>query len=371
MENLNTSVKFERDGKEYKLLNKCVNDYLINQNKSIEIGTINKIEKILSELQEYDYKIIDSYLEINNYKINTIDELIELISNIEDYQLIEVHNNKELGKYILENLPDFDTPVYLYEFIDIERLGEKFLTINNIKYKFCSNGVLLNTKLMLENDLIVGRVKKEYRIRLLVTNKQIYKKDCSCKKVEILFPTSEKKLQEKMDLLEIKDNSNIGILECYMLNLYPKSDTYLTLTMERIINRLNFREKEISLSDVQELSIRIQKLNNSQIEKFTALLECKETDISSLKEIIKLTDEIKNYELLPDVKNLKEMGEFLVNETGHFDDVSTLSDYINYEKLAEEYSQNGCVYSGRFTDTGYLMKKECLEIEQNNEEEFE
>ena len=33
MENLNTSVKFERDGKEYKLLNKCVNDYLINQNK--------------------------------------------------------------------------------------------------------------------------------------------------------------------------------------------------------------------------------------------------------------------------------------------------------------------------------------------------
>ena len=166
-----------------------------------------------------------------------------------------------------------------------------------------------------------------------------------------------------MDLLEIKDNSNIGILECYMLNLYPKSDTYLTLTMERIINRLNFREKEISLSDVQELSI--------QIEKFTALLECKETDISSLKEIIKLTEEIKDYELLPDVKNLKEMGEFLVNETGHFDDLSILSDYINYEKLAEEYSQNGCVYSGRFTDTGYLMKKECLEIEKNNEEEFE
>lgn len=46
VENLNTSVKLERDGKEYKLLNKCVNDYLINQNKSIEIGTINKIEKI-------------------------------------------------------------------------------------------------------------------------------------------------------------------------------------------------------------------------------------------------------------------------------------------------------------------------------------
>lgn len=370
MENLNTSVKFERDGKEYKLLNKCVNNYLINQNKSIEIGTINKIEKILSELQEYDYKIIDSYLEINNYKINSIDELLELISNIEDYQLIEVHNNKELGKYILENLPDFDTPEYLYEFLDIEKLGKKFLTINNIKYSFCSNGVLLNTRLMLGNDLITGRIKKEHRIRLLVANKQMYKKDSSCKKIEILFPISEKKLQEKIELLDLK-NDNIEILECYMLNLYPKSDTYLTLTMERIMNRLSFREKEISLSDVQELSIRIQKLNNSQIEKFTALLECKETDISSLKEIIKLTDEIKNYELLPDVKNLKEMGEFLVNETGHFDDVSTLSDYINYEKLAEEYSQNGCVYSGRFTDTGYLMKKECLEIEQNNEEEFE
>ena len=209
-----TVKALDRDGKEYKLLNKCVNNYLINQNKSIEIGTINKIEKILSEFQEYDYKIIDSYLEINNYKIGRIEELIELMSNIEDYQIIKAHNNMELGKYIIDNLPDFDTPEYLYEFLDIEKLGKKFLTINNIKYSFCSNGVLLNTRLMLGNDLITGRIKKEHRIRLLVANKQMYKKDSSCKKIEILFPISEKKLQEKIELLDLK-NDNIEIYGDY------------------------------------------------------------------------------------------------------------------------------------------------------------
>ena len=111
MENLNTSVKFERDGKEYKLLNKCVNNYLINQNKSIEIGTINKIEKILSELQEYDYKIIDSYLEINNYKIKAEpnSKLAEFLNrneykNFETNDLTEVYianNPKEIQNIII------------------------------------------------------------------------------------------------------------------------------------------------------------------------------------------------------------------------------------------------------------------------------
>ncbi|MGN1298353.1 MAG: hypothetical protein ACI4VN_05570 [Clostridia bacterium] len=370
MENSKVNVKFEKDGKEYKLLNKCINDYLASSNKSIESETIDSIEKLLNNIRNNDYKIIDAYLEINDYKINSIDEIIELLSNIEDYQFIEIHNNLELGKFVLENVPDFDIPEYLCQFIDIEKLGEQYLSANNIQYEFCSNGALLYIRYMIANDLIDDKVKDEHKMRLLITNKQRYEKDNHYKRVELLFPISEKRLQEKIDILDLK-NEQIKVLECSVLNLYPRAETYLTLAMERIISRLEFEEREILLSDVQALCEKMQRLDNIQIEKFIALLECKEINIDSFKDIIKLTDEIKNYNLLPDVNNSKDMGMFLVNETAHFDDVSILADYIDYEKLAKDYIKNGCTYSGTFTNMGYLMKKECLEIEQNEEEELE
>lgn len=65
----------------------------------------------------------------------------------------------------------------------------------------------------------------------------------------------------------------------------------------------------------------------------------------------------------------------MVNETGHFDDVSLLQDYINYYKLADDYTKKGCIYNGVYTQYGYLMEKEFIEKENKkeieNQEEFE
>lgn len=90
-----------------------------------------------------------------------------------------------------------------------------------------------------------------------------------------------------------------------------------------------------------------------------------------MKDITNYAKNLKKYNLLMDVNNLTDMGKYLVEETGHFDEVNLVSDYIDYERLANDYIKKGCVYEGNFTKYGYLMKKEDLQNEQEDEEEFE
>ena len=82
-------------------------------------------------------------------------------------------------------------------------------------------------------------------------------------------------------------------------------------------------------------------------------------DLSQLlynfQDFIDCAKDIEKYNLLPDVKNYEDMGRYLVNETGHFDDVSVLDEYINYEKLAKDYTQKGYTYNGNFTKSGFLF----------------
>ena len=61
----------------------------------------------------------------------------------------------------------------------------------------------------------------------------------------------------------------------------------------------------------------------------------------------------------------------MVNETGHFDDISFLKDYIDYYKLAKDYTREGCTYNGDFTEYGYIMKKEFEENIENKKESEE
>lgn len=361
---------FKRNGEEYVILNKCINEFLISENEFITMEIINTINNLLKKFNESQYKIIDAYLEIKGYQINSIKEIIELLENIDDYKLLEVNNKTELGKLILSTMYISKEDEELLEFIDLNNLAEKYMNKNNIKYIICSNGTLLNIKDMYVNDLLDTPIKSEYRIRLLVIDKNKYAKDSLSKKIELYFPISDEKLKEKLDLLGIKGN-DIKVLECSILNLYPKLRNDLTLIMERIVSRLDFDEKEIFLSDVQALALKMQKMDNIQIAKFVALLECKEMEVNSFEDIIKIAEEIKKYELLPDIQNAKEMGKYLVNETAHFDDVTLLTDYIDYERLAEDYTRNGCTYSGRYTGLGYLMEKETFELEQNEDEELE
>ena len=42
------NVNLKRNGKEYEVLNKCVNKYLTNNNESLDLETINNIEHLLN-----------------------------------------------------------------------------------------------------------------------------------------------------------------------------------------------------------------------------------------------------------------------------------------------------------------------------------
>ena len=106
-------------------------------------------------------------------------------------------------------------------------------------------------------------------------------------------------------------------------------------------------------------------------QKFLALLEVKDWEINYIHDLVDYASKTNRYNLLPNINDLSDMGKYLVNETGHFDDVSLLENYIDYYKLAKDYTQKGCTYNGVFTEYGYLMEKEDLEKNQKREEEEE
>ena len=49
--------------------------------------------------------------------------------------------------------------------------------------------------------------------------------------------------------------------------------------------------------------------------------------------------------------------------------ISVLEEYIDYYKLAKDYTKKGHIYNGEFTEYGYIMKKEFIENENIVEEE--
>ena len=146
--------------------------------------------------------------------------------------------------------------------------------------------------------------------------------------------------------------------------------------MKRMLDK--FEKEEGNTTPFQEIKLlckEIKKFDNTKMSKFLALMSTRDYQIKYIRDLVEYAKRTKYYELLPDVKDLKDMGKYLVNETGHFDDVSLLQDYINYYKLADDYTKKGCTYNGLYTQYGYLMEKEFIEKENKkemeNEEEFE
>lgn len=213
-----------------------------------------------------------------------------------------------------------------------------------------------------------------------VINKKQYEESNAYKEIKIVIPKDEEELKNDFKYLDLDYNNlsiqDTHIKECYIIDF---GDEKLTNGFNNMINSMleNFEKEDGYTTPFQEiinLYTEIKKFDNTTMEKFLALVETEVYYIRNIKDLVEYTKKTKNYELLSDIKNYKELGEYLVNETGYFDDVSTLDAYIDYYKLAEDYSRTGCVHEGEFTKFGYLMKKEFVEEENNkkcNEDEDE
>jgi len=367
-------VKLGDNTQNFSSMDSCINNFLDQQyekNEYIKLEEIQEIDKLAKGLNQEECKILNAYAEVKRYTVEDLQEIKKLIENIENYQIIKVHNLHELGVLISEKIPCYHMNLEVIPFVDFKKLASNYLYDSNIKENFCSYGILIDTREILENDLVQAKIGTDKVFKIEVVNKKEFEESQSYSRVTIYIPTTKEILKEKLkqihldyDKITIQDTH---ITKCELVNFVDEIlANKFNQVMEYKISRFVDEGYSIPFNKIYELCEKVKRFDNISMCKFLALEDTKSDTIKNINDLINCSKQISNYNILPQVCDYSDMGRYLVHETGHFDEVSFLEDYIDYDKLARDYTKNGYTYSGIFTEYGYLMKNLEKDLAQEN-----
>lgn len=372
-------VSLGNNSHDVSLMDSCINNLLDEQyekGKYITLDEIKEINDLILKLNKEECNILNAYAEINSYTIKDFDELKNLIKNIDNYQILKAYSLHEVGLLIVKKLDEYKVNINMIPYVDYVKLAEQYLFDANIKERFCSYGLFIDTSEMSDNELIQPKIEKDKVLKVEVVNKKEFEESSNYSKIIVYLPSTDKVLKEKFkrinldfDRLTIQDTH---ITKCEIVNFedYILAERF-NKVMEYELDKFSNNSYTTPFQEIELLCKEIKKFDNIKMQKFLALEEIKDKNINYIHDLVECAKQISNYELLPNVNDLNDMGKYLVNETGHFDDISFLKDYIDYYKLAKDYTREGCTYNGDFTEYGYIMKKEFEENIENKKESEE
>lgn len=371
-------VKLGENLQDVSSMELCINNLLDEQydkGEYISIEQIEEINNLILNLNKEECIILNAYAEINKYTIENLNEIKDFIKNIHNYKILKsCCCLYEVGKLITKKIDDYKVNDKIIPFVDYVKIAKQYLLDANIKERFCSYGLLIDTREMLDNELIQPRVGKDKILKVEVVNKKEFEESSKYNKVIIFLPTTKEILKEKFERINLDyDNLSIHdthISKCEIVNFKNEilADRFNKL-MKKEIEKFSENSYTTPFQEIELLCKEIKNFDNIKMQKFLALAEANNYKIDYIHDLTicaKLTDK---YELLPDIKNLNDMGRYLVFETGHFDEVSFLEDYIDYSKLAKDFTAKGYTYNGDFTEYGYLIKKEFEDEKKKKKEE--
>ena len=372
-------VSLGNNSHDVSLMDSCINNLLDEQyekGKYITLDEIKEINDLILKLNKEECNILNAYAEINSYTIKDFDELKNLIKNIDNYQILKAYSLHEVGLLIVKKLDEYKVNINMIPYVDYVKLAEQYLFDANIKERFCSYGLFIDTSEMSDNELIQPKIEKDKVLKVEVVNKKEFEESSNYSKIIVYLPSTDEVLKEKFkrvnldfDRLTIQDTH---ITKCEIVNFedYILAERF-NKVMEYELDKFSNNSYTTPFQEIELLCKEIKKFDNIKMQKFLALEEIEDKKINYIHDLVECAKQISNYELLPNVNDLNDMGKYLVNETGHFDDISFLKDYIDYYKLAKDYTREGCTYNGDFTEYGYIMKKEFEENIENKKESEE
>ena len=114
-----------------------------------------------------------------------------------------------------------------------------------------------------------------------------------------------------------------------------------------------------SLDELNYLAALLSEMDQSDIEKFEAVLDAGEYT-GSVKDLINLTQNLDCFEFYPDVHSDEDLGSMYVLEFGGLEVPEHLIDYIDYEAYGRDVRINE---GGHFAPGGYVFDNQSRFIE--------
>lgn len=166
------------------------------------------------------------------------------------------------------------------------------------------------------------------------------------KQVLLSFPTTTPAEKEAVDrMLEtLKSMSKTVTIqgaasEVMNLGLYLSG---VDLAAEGEVERIN------------QLAERLEHMSEVDCDKFAGMLDANKT--SGTKDILRLTEQLDDYVILPGCSSVRSVGRYLVM-CGAFLVPEELTGYINYEAVGIEFCD---AQGGAACSRGYVVRKEGL-----------
>ncbi len=105
---------------------------------------------------------------------------------------------------------------------------------------------------------------------------------------------------------------------------------------------------------INQLAERLEHMSEVDCDKFAGMLDA--NSISGTKDILRLTEQLDDYVILPGCSSARSVGRYLV-VCGAFPVPEELIGYINYEAVGIEFCD---AHGGAACSRGFVVRKEGL-----------
>ena len=111
---------------------------------------------------------------------------------------------------------------------------------------------------------------------------------------------------------------------------------------------------EGELERINQLADRLEHMSEVDCDKFAGMLDA--NSISGTEDILKLTEQLDDYVILPNCSSPRSIGRYLV-DCGAFPVPEKLTGYIDYGAVGTEFQNE---HGGAVCCRGYVVRKEGL-----------
>lgn len=176
---------------------------------------------------------------------------------------------------------------------------------------------------------------------------QMYKGVFDPEKAEVIFPTTLAKVQTEMRGLE-EFGKSYGVVR-----IVSGEGPAQLLTGRVTVDDLN---TEAGIQRLNRLAEVIDNMSDEKLKLLSGALALERA--ANLDDVLRVTDNLEQYELFPKIRTDEDLGHFLVDTsfiTGKFSFPEKTRPYLDYAKIGAE--QRG-VLGGMYTSIGFIKRRE-------------